>query len=149
MSPYGYMSSGNRAQRGSVSLGMRRLVAALVFASATVVACQQPVEAPGATVTGAAVSGPSCPVVTEPPDPACDDRPVADAEMVIVDGAGNEVARVRTDEEGRFRVELVAGEYRLIPQPVEGLMGTPPEVGIAVQETDVDLGLISYDTGIR
>ena len=115
----------------------------------SLVACQQPGEAPGAVVTGSVVSGPSCPVMTEPPDPACDDRPVADAEIVIVSEAGNEVARVRTDGEGRFSVELEAGEYRLVPQPVEGLMGTAPEVGIVVHETDVDVGLSSYDTGIR
>jgi hypothetical protein len=128
---------------------VRRTIAALTLACVGLVACQQPGEGPGAFVTGRAVSGPSCPVVTEPPDPACDDRPVADAEMVIVDEAGNEVARVRTDGEGRFIVELGAGEYRLVPQPVEGLMGTPPGVGIVVHETDVDVGLISYDTGIR
>lgn len=143
------MSRGNRARPRVVSGGMRVAIAALVLASAGLGACQQPGEPAGALVSGTAVSGPSCPVVTEPPDPACDDRPVAGAEIVVVDEAGNEVARVRTDDEGRFGVELEAGEYRLIPQPVEGLMGTPAEVGIAVDETDVDIGLISYDTGIR
>jgi hypothetical protein len=128
---------------------MRRTIAVLVLASVGLVGCQPPGQAPGAVVSGTAVSGPSCPVVTEPPDPACDDRPVAGAEMVIVDEAGNEVARVRTDGDGRFSVELEAGEYLLIPQPVEGLRGTPLEVGLAVDETDVDVGLISYDTGIR
>ena len=128
---------------------MRRTIAALTVACVSLLACEQPGEAPGAVVTGRVASGPSCPVVTEPPDPACDERPVADAEIVIVGEAGNEVARVRTDGEGRFSVELEAGEYRLVPQPVEGLMGTPQEVGIVVHETDVDVGLISYDTGIR
>lgn len=149
MSPYGYMSSQQPRAVLQRLGGVKRTVAALALASVGLVGCQQPVEAPGSVVTGTAVSGPTCPVVTEPPDPACDDRPVADAEMVIVDEAGTEVARVRTDGEGRFSVELEAGEYRLVPQPVEGLMGTPPEVGIVVHETDVDVGLISYDTGIR
>jgi hypothetical protein len=128
---------------------MTRAIILLALMVGGLVACQQPVEAPGAIVTGTVVSGPSCPVVTEPPDPACDDRPVADAEIVVVDGAGNEITRVRTDGQGRFSVELAAGEYRLIPQPVAGLMGTAAEVGIVVHETDVDVGLISYDTGIR
>jgi hypothetical protein len=124
--------------------------AALLAVGILITACQAPGEsAPGVTVSGTAVSGPSCPVVTEPPDPACDDRPVADAEIVVVDAAGTEVARVRTDGGGRFSVELAAGEYRLVPQPVQGLMGTPPEVGVVVHDTDVDVGLIAYDTGIR
>ena len=104
---------------------------------------------PQVSVSGSVISGPSCPVVTEPPDPACADRPVADAELVIVDAAGTEVTRVATDAEGRFSVALEAGEYRIIPQPVAGLMGTAAEVRVVVDETDVDVGLIAYDTGIR
>src|SRR5688572_7643363 len=119
-------------------LSLRRVavssrVATAVALTVLISACQAPAEPDRAvTLSGTAVSGPSCPVLTEPPDPACADRPVADAEMVIVDEAGNEVARVKTDGEGRFSVELVAGEYLLVPQPVNGLMGTPPEVGIVL-----------------
>jgi hypothetical protein len=127
-----------------------RGLATLVAVAVLVSACQPSDEpAQRVTVSGTVVSGPTCPVLTEPPDPACDDRPVADAEILIVESAGDEVSRVRTDVEGRFSVELEAGEYRIVPQPVEGLMGTAPEVGIVVHETDVDVGLIAYDTGIR
>ena len=129
---------------------MSARIAWLLALAVLTAACQAPGESdPTVTVSGTVVSGPSCPVVTEPPDPACDDRPVADAEMVIVDAAGNEVSRVRTDPEGRFSIDLEAGEYRIIPQPVAGLMGTAAEVGVVVNETDVDVGLIAYDTGIR
>jgi hypothetical protein len=46
---------------------------------------------------------------------------------------------------------LSPGTYRLTPQPVAGLMGTPGPVDFAVGSaaTALDLAPISYDTGIR
>ena len=102
------------------------------------------------TLHGMAVAGPTCPVVTQPPDPACLDRPVAGASVVILDAGGSEVATVVTGEDGRFSIALPAGTYQLVPQPVTGLMGTaaPVTVDIAggVEPDTVTLG---YDTGIR
>ena len=79
-----------------------------------------------AGVRGTVVAGPTCPVVTEPPTPGCADRPVADAELVITTLDGTAVARATSDAEGAFAASLAPGDYRLEPQPVEGLMGTAP-----------------------
>lgn len=98
-------------------------------------------------VDGYVHAGPWCPVIREPPDPNCADRPVADAEMVVVDAGGAEVVHVSTDSNGRFSLKLPAGTYILIPQPVEGLMGTAPEQSFTVP-ADGDLD-VTYDTGIR
>lgn len=101
-------------------------------------------------VRGTVVAGPTCPVVTEPPDPACADRPVADAELVVTTRAGDEVARATSDADGTFAIALAPGLYRLEPQPVDGLMGTD-----APMEFTVEWGMlipelvVSYDTGIR
>ena len=44
---------------------------------------------PGATgVRGTVTSGPTCPVVTNPPNPSCADRPVAGAVLVFRDASG-------------------------------------------------------------
>jgi hypothetical protein len=117
-----------------------------VAVAAVAVAC----ERTGGTVTGVALAGPTCPVVREPPDPACDDRPVSGAEIVVLDARGDEVERARTDDAGAFLVELPAGEYQLVPQPVEGLLGTPAALAIVVGDQE-DSGplTIQYDTGIR
>jgi hypothetical protein len=106
---------------------------------------------PGATsrVTGRVLAGPVCPVVQDPPDPACADRPVQSAVIVITRADGAEMAAVSSDEAGRFAIALPPGSYRLTPRPVEGLLGTaaPTDLVVSPGET-VDLFFL-YDTGIR
>jgi hypothetical protein len=111
--------------------------------------------APGATsspasrVSGIAVAGPICPVVTDPPQSGCDARPVEGAVLVIVDDNGHQAATVITGQDGSFAADLPAGSYRLRPQPVEGLMGTAPEVTFTVTAGEPSDLTVSYDTGIR
>jgi hypothetical protein len=113
------------------------------------VACMAP-AGPMITLRGHATAGPVCPVETLPPDPACEPRPVVAAEIVVRDESGEAVARVRTADDGRFAVSLPPGTYELVPQAVDGLMGTAPSVVVVLVEgTDPDPVEIGYDTGIR
>lgn len=100
-------------------------------------------------VSGSAHAGPTCPVETNPPDPACADRPVSGALLVVRNAAGAEVAQVRTSDDGSFSVSLAPGTYTIVPQAVEGLMGTAPEVSVIVVDGPVADLDIAYDTGIR
>jgi hypothetical protein len=61
-----------------------------------------------------------------------------------------EVARVTSAEDGSFAVALAPGSYRVVPQPVDGLMGTAAELEVRVEvgEPSGELA-IAYDTGIR
>ncbi|MDQ2853365.1 MAG: carboxypeptidase-like regulatory domain-containing protein [Chloroflexota bacterium] len=101
-------------------------------------------------VKGAVTAGPTCPVVRDPPDPACAERPVAGAVLVFNTPAGVEAARALSGKDGTFMVELAPGSYRLTAQPVDGLMRTPAPMDIEVKagQPMADLKL-SYDTGIR
>lgn len=105
---------------------------------------------PDRGIQGTVVAGPTCPVVTDPPDPSCADQPVADAELVVTTLDGIEVARTMSAEDGTFGIILAPGAYWLVPRPVEGLMGTPEP-----QEFSVAWGMpgpelvVGYDTGIR
>ena len=131
---------------------MNRLTVVLLLTIAAVaVACQEPAEAvPTTTLSGIVLAGPTCPVVRDPPDPACEDRPVAGAEIVALDAEGQEVARASSDANGGFTLALPAGEYQLVPQPVEGLLGTAPPASIVVGDGEPpDPVTIVYDTGIR
>ena len=94
-------------------------------------------------------AGPTCPVVGDPPDPACDDRPVEDAVLLVEDASGALVARIQTGEDGTFHVVLPEGTYHLVPQPVEGLLGTAPAQDLVVADGPVDGIDVAYDTGIR
>ena len=132
---------------GGVFHPMRTL---LVLTIACLVGCQTPAPASTTTIRGVALAGPTCPVVTQPPDPACDDRPVAGAEIEVRNAAGESVARVTTAEDGSFSVVVSAGRYELQPQPVEGLLGTASQVEVVVLEgVDPDPVTVVYDTGIR
>jgi hypothetical protein len=126
---------------------MRTALVALI-ASILLACCQAP--NPDQSITGIVTAGPVCPVVTDPPDPDCDDRPVAGAEIVVRDASGKTVGTVRTAEDGTFSVPVERGRYELVPQPVEGLMGTAAAVEVTVREgVPADPIEITYDTGIR
>lgn len=99
-------------------------------------------------VSGVVTAGPTCPVVSDPPDPECADRPVASAGLLFVGDGGREF-EATTDAAGRFEVALPPGDYLVEPQPVEGLMGTPTSFEIQVMDEPLDIGVIAYDTGIR
>ncbi|HJT63202.1 MAG TPA: carboxypeptidase-like regulatory domain-containing protein [Candidatus Limnocylindria bacterium] len=101
-------------------------------------------------ITGTVVAGPTCPVVTDPPDPSCADQPVADAELVITTPDGSEVGRTMSDAAGNFGITLAPGTYWLVARPVEGLMGTPEphEFSVVWGMPGPEL-VVAYDTGIR
>ena len=104
----------------------------------------------GSNVTGTVTAGPTCPVVTDPPDPSCADRAVVGAVLVVTTLEGLEVTRTTSEADGRFALSLAPGAYRLEPQPVEGLMGTatPIEFSVTLGGPAADL-LVRHDTGIR
>ncbi len=104
--------------------------------------------ATGTGAGGRVVAGPTCPV-EQPNDPACAPRMVADAVLVVRDGAGKEVTRTTTDGSGLFRLALAPGEYVLEPQAVEGLMGTAQPLPFTVTDGGPAWLDVAYDTGIR
>lgn len=119
--------------------------------SADQVAALAGAAAKAATATGVGgrvTAGPTCPV-ERPGDPNCAARPVAGAVLVVRGSGGTEVARFTTDASGLYRVPLQPGDYTLVPQPVQGVMGTAPPAPFTVaagRETAVQ---VDYDTGIR
>ncbi len=99
---------------------------------------------------GTVTAGPTCPVVQDPPDPACADRPVAGAIIVVTNAAGAEVVRITTGADGTYDVPLGPGVYTLTPQAVNGLMGTAAVQQVRLQAGEGVVTIdFSYDTGIR
>lgn len=94
-------------------------------------------------------AGPICPVVQDPPDPNCADRPVVNAEVVLRDAAGNELGRGASDPAGQVRFQVPAGAYYVEVEPVEGLMGQPEPVAFGVLGGDALALRLMFDTGIR
>ena len=100
-------------------------------------------------LSGLALAGPQCPVQTFPPDPACEDRPVAGAGISITRPPDKALIPVTTDGAGGFLVALPPGVYVVTPQPVPGLLGTAEPVTVTVVSGRTVSVELSYDTGIR
>jgi hypothetical protein len=101
-------------------------------------------------VRGTVTSGPYCGAVQQPPDPACADRPVAAAVIVVTNAAGVEVSRIVTAADGTYAATLDPGAFTLTPQPIEGLLGTPaPQTVRLGGDGAAAVVDFSYDTGIR
>ena len=71
--------------------------------------------------------------------------------LVVTTVTGAEVARVVSAADGSFSVVLAAGAYVVVPQPVDGLLGTAqsaivPCPGRRAAPAPLD---VAYDTGIR
>ncbi len=112
------------------------------------------VEMPGgqggngpATINVLLVAGPVCPV--EQPGQDCAPRPVVNAEAILRDPTGAEVARGVSGEDGRVSFSASAGAYYVEPGPVEGLMGQAEPAALSVLAGSTNGLVLSYDTGIR
>jgi len=127
-----------------------RLIAVLLVSSAIALGCSGD-AASGAhlgSIRGHVVAGPTTPVF-RPDDPACADRPVSGALLLLEPLDGQPAETLVSDSDGHFRKSVPPGRYRLVPQPVKGLVGTAAPIEVALLEgVEVDVAF-SYDTGIR
>jgi hypothetical protein len=113
-------------------------------------ACDSHVPADSsATITGRLVAGPICPVETNPPDPDCAPRPVPDTEVIATLSDGTEL-RIVSSLDGTFRIALPPGEVVITFAVDEASMLAPdPITATIVANQTLDLGDLTYDTGIR
>ena len=99
----------------------------------------------GSGIEGQVLLGSMCPVVQQGQE--CPDQPYQ-ATLTILSREGAQVAQVQSDEQGRFQVLLVPGEYILHPEspngiPFAGDQSFVVETGHYTQVT------VHYDSGIR
>jgi hypothetical protein len=101
-------------------------------------------------VTGQVTLGPTCPVMQNPPDPQCADRPYETTIQVIQVGSPQSApfTTVKTDSQGEYSVTLPPGDYAL--QPVGGNMLPRCETkNVTVVSSKMTQVNLSCDTGIR
>lgn len=96
-----------------------------------------------------AFAGPTCPVETVPPDPACAPKPVPNAVVTIVDDAGAQQPPIVLDATGQAFVALEPGAYTVRAQGAAGLMSGPEAQRVVVEGGAVTEVALAYDTGIR
>ena len=69
--------------------------------------------------------------------------------MIVTDSQGNEVARDATGFDGKVIIAVPPGELTVVPQPVEGLLGTAATQVVTVADGQTLQITADYDTGIR
>ena len=99
-------------------------------------------------VHGTVLLGPTCPVMRNPPDPQCGDRPYATTIVVRRAGADATFATGKSDATGAFQFSLSTGSYTLSAGGGTMLPRCSP-VNIVVPATGYTTADISCDTGIR
>lgn len=128
---------------------LRHVLWPCVMVLFTLVACsgEDDLLEPGAVqgIDGIVLLGPQCPVQTLE-DP-CPDLPY-EAWIDVRSAEGESVTRIRSGEDGRFRIGLRPGQYVLDPES-----GDPFPIS-GEQEVEVGAGayvevVVSFDTGIR
>jgi hypothetical protein len=93
------------------------------------------------------LAGPTCPV--EQVGNPCDLRRPPRVTVVVERSSGELVASLLARNGSGSLDGLDAGRYRLIPQPLSGLLGTPAPVSFSITAGDVTRLRLNYDTGIR
>ena len=101
-------------------------------------------------VKGQVMLGPVCPVMQDPPDPQCADRPYETTIQVIKVGSPQSAPfkTTQTDSNGRYSVTLPPGDYAL--QPLGGNVFPSCETKeVTVVASKIIEANLSCDTGIR
>ena len=99
-------------------------------------------------IAGTVMLGPTCPVMRNPPDPACADKPYQT--MVVIFRASDPVHAftfTQSDTAGNFAVSLPPGEYRV--GAGESSLPRCAQVPATVEAAGYTEVRISCDTGIR
>ena len=98
-------------------------------------------------VEGMVFLGPTCPAAQSGTE--CPDLPF-EAALAVLNLAGEEVARGKSEADGTFRIPLPPGEYVLVPEqpsPDVPPFASPIEFEVEAGEyTELD---IRYDSGVR
>jgi hypothetical protein len=124
-------------------MNMKFLIGVLILVLAT---CSIYNPTPkGNGIEGQVLIGPMCPVVQQGQE--CPDQPYR-ATLTVNTPNGVQIAQIKTDEQGRFKLTLVPGEYILHPESPNGIPSAAdqPVVVSSGQYTQLT---IHYDSGIR
>ncbi len=107
-----------------------------------------PEPASGTGIMGTSLIGPTCPVERIPPDPNCAPRPFPALIIVKTADGSSEVTSFNTGADGKFKVNLLAGTYLLVPQSAN-VYPRGITQAVIVKAGGYTAIEINFDSGIR
>ncbi|MDO8518098.1 MAG: Gmad2 immunoglobulin-like domain-containing protein [bacterium] len=100
-------------------------------------------------IQGTVMLGPTCPVMRDPPDPACADKPYQTTVSVYrVGDTVHAFATATTGADGTFKISLPPGEY-IVDAAGGAVMPRCTQTSATVAQIDYTQVAISCDSGIR
>lgn len=101
-------------------------------------------------ISGMVLLGPTCPVIKDPPDEECADKPYATALVVTTHDQARVIKEFRSEETGKFSVQLAPGEYAIRSAAASNILPycSSSEI-IVVYAGQYTETTVFCDTGIR
>ncbi len=102
------------------------------------------------TILGNVLLGPTCPVVQNPPDPNCADKPYQTDLVLTTPDQSKELEKFSSDSYGVFRLEVLPGAYAIRSAAAANILPycTSNET-IQVRANETSDAIVFCDTGIR
>ena len=114
------------------------------------IATTTPTTSTTSGITGIVLLGPTCPVMRNPPDPQCADKPYQTALVVTIPDGTRVIAQFNSDTNGKFKVNIPAGEYAIRSAATTNFYPRCSSSGTVSVKTGIFTDTtISCDTGIR
>ena len=101
-------------------------------------------------IRGMVLLGPTCPVISDPPAEECADKPYATTLVVTTSDQALVIKEFRSDETGKFRVQVAPGEYAIRSAAASNILPfCSSSETIKVNATAYTETAVFCDTGIR
>lgn len=100
-------------------------------------------------ISGSVLLGPICPVVMNPPDPQCADRPFETRLAVTTPDGTRVIKEFSSDASGKFKVDVLPGEYAIRSAAAANILPYCSSNIVKVVAGAYTKAEVSCDTGIR
>ena len=100
-------------------------------------------------ISGIVLLGPICPVVKDPPEEECADKPFVTKLALTTSDQVRVIKEFSSDENGRFRVEVSPGEYAIRSAIAANVLPYCTSDIVKVNSGSYTETTVSCDTGIR
>jgi len=101
-------------------------------------------------IKGIVLLGPTCPVIKDPPDPNCADKPYATKLVVTTSDQSRVIKEFQSDDNGKFIVQVSPGEYAIRSAAAANILPyCSSSENIKVNASAYSETTVHCDTGIR